>query len=418
MKIIRSFILITVKITGGLGNQLFQYAAGKSLAYDLNTDLYLDISHYSDFGLPEHVKYYLNNFNIKIDGYTTSLSWKIKKKINEIKKQEEIIFSDYEEVYGTNSTYKSEIKNLKGNICLDGYWGNEKYFGHNEKIIKDNLQLKKSPNKKNKKILKKMPSINSVALTVRRGDYLDPYFKAQFGFCTLSYYKKAIDEIIKEVNDPIFYIFSDDPEWVKKNIKLSHPTHYISHNYESKEYWEDIRLISSCKHFIMGNSTFSWWGSWLSENKSKIVIGPEPWLNSYTSKDMMPKHWKKIKCDRSEIFKNSKHLNYMLEKIELKKKDNVKINSKKNFIERFEDNIIQIVTNSESPTLLKIYDENIPPIFIRFEKGISKRYVYLDKTININNIIISNESETKLKIVDLKIKSVKEAISEKYKNKT
>jgi len=407
--------MITAKITGGLGNQLFQYAAARSLAYDLNTDLYLDISHYSGHNLPKHVKYLLNNFNIKIDGYTNSFAWKMKKKIKKLKKEDETIFSDYEDVYGTNSTYKPQIKNLKGNIYLDGYWGNEKYFIQNKNIIKRELQLKKSPNKKNKKILEEISSVNSIALTVRRKDYLDPYFKAQFGFCTLSYYREAIKKIVKETKNPIFYIFSDDPEWVKKNIILSYPTYYISHNYKSKEYWEDLRLISSCKHFIMANSTFSWWGSLLGDNNS-IIIGPKPWLNSYTTKDIMPRSWKRIKCDRSEIFENSKYFSYKQENIELKNNKKLRLNPEKILIKSFEDNIIRIVANAEFPTLLKISNENIPPILLRFEKGISIRYIYLDKTIDLHNLIITNESENKLKIVELEIKNVKYSISKRYKN--
>jgi hypothetical protein len=362
------------------------------------------------------VKYLLNHFNINFNGYAYSRIWKFKKKIEKFKKKNETLFSDYEDVYNSPSTYKEQIKDLNGNIYLDGYWGNENYFVHNEKIIKDDLQVKNLPDQKNKEILKKISSVNSVAVSVRRGDYLNPYFKAQFGFCTLDYYKKAIKEISNKVENPIFYIFSDDPEWVEKNIKLGHRTVYISHNYKKKEYWEDIRLISSCKHFIMGNSTFSWWGSWLSKNKSKIVIGPEPWLNSYTSKDMMPKTWKKIKCDRSEIFENSKHLVYKIENVELKKNEVLQIKQKPRLIEneKKKDNIIKILINTEKATLLKISDEKIPPILISFERGISTRYIYLDRNINISNINII--SDTQIKTIDLEIRNVKDSISKKYTN--
>jgi len=412
--------LITVKISGGIGNQLFQYATGRSLANDLNSDLYLDLSYYSNFYLQKHSKYRLDNFDIKIDGYTHNLSCKVKKKIEKIKKEDETIFSDYGDTYGSDSTYKPQISDLKGNIYLEGYWQNEKYFIHNEKIIKDDLQLKSSPNKKNKNILKQLSSsVNSVALMVRRGDYLNPYLKAQFGFCTLSYYEKAIEKIAKEVENPIFYIFSDDPEWVKKNIKLSYPTHYISHNYKAEEDWEDIRLISSCKHIIMGNSSFSWWGAWLNKNKFKIAIGPEPWISSYTYEDIMPEHWTKIKYDNL-IFDTLNNVIYKETKTEL---NNVKlkINPNTDSIKQHsnkKDHILRILVDAESPTLLKIHDENIHPILVKFERGISIRYIYLDNMINIYNIIINNESETKLRVVDLEIRSVKNTISEKYKIKT
>ncbi|MDR0913061.1 MAG: alpha-1,2-fucosyltransferase [Methanobrevibacter sp.] len=397
--------MITVKIKGGLGNQLFQYSAARSLAYDMKTDLYLDLSWFDNYpNAPEHVKYLLNDFNIELSGFVGSYSWKLKKKINKIKKSSETQFKDYD-AHNEYYDYNEKIITLKDNIFLDGYWQDERYFLNNQEKIKENLEITTKPTKKNKILLKEIDSNNSIALTVRRGDYLTPSRKAQFGFCTLDYYNKAAEIIAKKVDNPIFYIFSDDPDWVEKNIKLNYPTNYISHNNKAKKYYEDLRLISHCKHHIMANSTFSWWGSWLSENPSKIAIGPEPWFNRYTMPHIMPKNWVRLKCDRSEIFNGAKNSIYKVKDIKINENETKEINSSAILPENQNDNIMKLTLLSEKKGILKIHFEKMNPIAIGYGKKISERYIYLDKEISLDNLKISNIGKSQLIINDLEIKN-------------
>ena len=139
-------------------------------------------------------------------------------------------------------------------------------------------------------------SSDAVAIHVRRGDYISNQNTTEFhGICSLDYYHKAIDEIISKVNDPHFFVFSDDPEWTQENLKIDAPTTYVAHNSSDKNY-EDLRLMSLCNHFIIANSSFSWWGAWLSRNESKIVIAPSRWFQDikYNDSDRLPEEWKRI----------------------------------------------------------------------------------------------------------------------------
>ncbi|MGL6298362.1 MAG: alpha-1,2-fucosyltransferase [Methanobacteriaceae archaeon] len=392
--------MITVNITGGLGNQLFQYATARSLSKNMKTKLYLDLSHYNSSSLPNHVKYYLNHFNIKTSGIKGDLKWRINSKIS----GEEERFEDYSDVY-ENYSYKKNIEDLKGNIYLDGYWANESYFIENEEVIRDDLKIVTPPSKENKSFMKELEGENGVALSVRRGDYLEPYFKAQFGFCTLSYYEKAINKISSKIDNPKFYVFSDDPEWVMDKIKIKYPTKYISHNYKKGKYYEDLRLMSLCKHFIMANSTFSWWGAWLSQNKNKIVVGPEPWLNNYIPNEMMPKKWLKVKCNRSEIFNKSLELVYKCENIKLTDEfelNPINLNKKYDY-----DSIIKISISSTCSGTLKIYNNLTSHIIIGYDSGNCERYIYLDKKIPLDTLKLSNDNKNIINM-KLEIKKVKE----------
>ncbi|PKL66223.1 MAG: hypothetical protein CVV28_11825 [Methanobacteriales archaeon HGW-Methanobacteriales-1] len=262
--------MITVKLMGGIGNQLFQYAFGRSISSDLHTELLFDLSHYdSDYSKSlRHDNYALKHFkieNIEFYKYSDEL----------IDESSEI--SIYKEDFFNEITGFPLFRNFSAiqlPAYFEGYWQSEKYFIHNEKIIRENFQFKKSLSGKNKLIAKDILDHDSVAMHIRRGDYLD-YTK--FGVCTEDYYQKSISFIEKQVKNPKFFIFSDDPEWVKKNIHIPHPTYHVTNNSVENGH-KDLQLMSLCKNFIIANSTFSWWGSWLSNNKNKIITIPKPWF--------------------------------------------------------------------------------------------------------------------------------------------
>ncbi len=301
--------MITVKIMGGLGNQLFQYAFGRSLSIDLDTELFFDVSHFdTEYAKSiRHIFYSLNLFNIK-ENFNNQ-------KFSDDNNDESSKLNCYQEAYFNEITDFPSYRNIN-KIQLPGYfngfWQSEKYFFHNQNIIRNDLQLKNPIHGKNKAIANDILEHNSVALHIRRGDYND---LPHFGMCDTDYYKKSISIIEERVENPKFFIFADDHDWVKKNINISHPTYHITHNNVENGY-EDLRLMSLCKHFIIANSTFSWWGAWLSSNDDKIVILPKPWLISRLpavryidiGKQFIP-----ILNDHSEVFNKSRRVLFRLD---------------------------------------------------------------------------------------------------------
>ena len=138
-----------------------------------------------------------------------------------------------------------------------------------------------------------MQQCNSVSIHVRRGDYMNGYYYNLLGqVCNLDYYKRAIDEIKRRVDRPYFFIFSDDKEYVAKNLVLDEAT-YVDFN-SGKDSWQDMYLMTQCRHHIIANSTFSWWGAWLATHEDKIVVAPPRWFNDMEHDDIIPPEWIRI----------------------------------------------------------------------------------------------------------------------------
>lgn len=291
--------MIITKLQGGLGNQMFQYAVGKFLAEKNNAELKLDIS---NFGQEDKKttprKFELKNFNIN-----TKIATREEIKYFKKYKKSNIRFFRflYNKIFADDSIYISqksyyfdpEILKLKDNIYLNGEWQSEKYF----KNIRNILTQEFTPKIKSytyEKYIEKIQSTDSISIHIRRGDYLNKKLLENYGICSLDYYNKAIKLIIEKISNPTFFIFSDDIEWVKENLKIDFPTIFVS-NGEIKDY-EELILMSKCKHNIIANSSFSWWGAWLNQNPNKIVIAPKNWFKneSWAPKDLIPENWLRI----------------------------------------------------------------------------------------------------------------------------
>src|SRR5207248_9354724 len=123
----------------------------------------------------------------------------------------------------------------------------------------------------------------------------NPTASQTFGVCSLAYYHAAIDELAQTIKAPYFFVFSDDIPWAQQNLALAYPVTYVSHNGAERDY-EDLRLMSQCKHHIIANSTFSWWGAWLGAHPGKIVIGPRQWFRNadYDTPDLLPASWLRL----------------------------------------------------------------------------------------------------------------------------
>ena len=195
--------------------------------------------------------------------------------------------------------FNSSYLQIRNNRYLIGYWQSEKYFINIESFLRKELMIKIEPSAINLQILKEIKTNNqSVSLHIRRGNYVNvESVNKVHGTTKLNYYYEAIKTIAKICEQPVFYIFSDDINWAKENLKLSYKHVYIDHNSAKKDY-EDLRLMSACKHNILANSTFSWWGAWLNVNKEKIIIAPREWFadpeKNKESESIIPKTWVRL----------------------------------------------------------------------------------------------------------------------------
>jgi len=188
--------------------------------------------------------------------------------------------------------FNPKISKLSDNTYIEGYWQSEKYFKSIENIIRQEVTLKKPFFNKYKSLIDKT---NSIAIHIRKGDYVtDMKTNEAHGVCPLDYYYTAIKKIVESVALPHFFVFSDDITWAKNNLKIKHPVIFVSDK-QNKNH-EELMLMSMCKHQIIANSAFSWWGAWLNNNPNKIVIAPRKWFNnlSINTKDLIPEPWIKI----------------------------------------------------------------------------------------------------------------------------
>jgi hypothetical protein len=294
--------MIITRLNGGLGNQLFQYAVGRHLAEINKTHLKIDtslLSKNNDSSLFNH-KYALWPFNIKED-------FASEEEVNKLTRSNLFIRYIYRKlgmIGGLKSStnivekqgfkFEPEILRLKNNVCLSGYWQTEKYFINIEKIIRQELSFNLPQKDRDREIAAHMNTCSSVSIHFRRG-YLITDKNNVHGVLDYDYYHRCIERLTHVVKNPHFFIFSDDHEWVKKNVRLTYPTTIIAHNGLDKHY-EDLRLMSQCKHHIIANSSFSWWSAWLNPRKDKIIYAPTQWLTDKNCEinDLYPVSWYKI----------------------------------------------------------------------------------------------------------------------------
>lgn len=283
---------IIVKLQGGLGNQLFQYAAGRAFSIYKNTNLKLDLDFFAFPKQNTPRTYALNAFSIQASIATAKDIEQIKPNI--LNRSIQYLLPYYRRTFLNEQCefcYDPNILKCRGNVYLSGYFQSEKYFKHIEETIKADFTLKDAPNSANSFLLQKIKASNSVAIHIRHGDYVsNNIINSYHGVCNLEYYEKAVNHIATETNLN-YFIFSDDPNWCKLNLGFLNNQTIIDCNQLMPH--EDLRLMSHCKHFIIANSTFSWWGAWLSLNPTKIVIAPKRWLNVNTQdlRDLFPSNW-------------------------------------------------------------------------------------------------------------------------------
>jgi hypothetical protein len=168
------------------------------------------------------------------------------------------------------------VLKLGGNVCLKGFWQSWRYFADIQDLIHQEFTLKSPLGVGATELAKKIQGVTAVGIHIRRGDYVSNPVTHQFhGICDLDYYARAISCMAEAVQQPYFFVFSDEPQWARENLKIDFPCTIIDPNHQD---YEDLYLLSLCQHFIIANSSFSWWAAWLSSNPGKSVIAPRRWF--------------------------------------------------------------------------------------------------------------------------------------------
>lgn len=297
--------MIYLYIIGNCGNQLFQYAFAKKMALETNDKITIcwkskedmlkrnQLNNYS-LDIHDNITYHKKHFLRTIFYKARSLS-SPDGSYRKFERKWARLFSFFGIYNMTIGYFDYKIRNTKDKY-ITGYFESSKYFNQIKDVIREQYTPIYSKNEVNTNLYTLINSTESVCITIRRGDFLSSEYRDQFMVCTEDYFYKAIEIIKSKVSNPAWFIFSDDIEWVKNNMKFPSPTYYESGN---DEIWEKLRLMSSCKHFIISNSTFSWWAQYLSKNDKKVVVAPSVWRwNDPYSNDIYENSWELVDVEQ------------------------------------------------------------------------------------------------------------------------
>lgn len=288
--------MIVSLITDRLGNQLFQYAAAKALAIRNNTILKIDKRYYE--------QYAPKGFFYELDAFCIPQQFAAKEEVKEYTwESDSLFYRALRKVYPKYSyfersfEYDNNFKKLGNKVYLRGFWQSYKYFEDIEDIIRQEFSFKEVIDIEKDVLAKDILSTDSVCISIRRGDHVtSPQIGKTFGQCNKDYYDNALEIIEQKKKKLKLFVFSDDIEWCRGNLRFKHPTIFVKHNFKNSRYDYYLQLMSMCKHFIIPVSTFPWWGAWLSTNKDKIVVAPKRWLNNpnINTNDLCPPNWIRI----------------------------------------------------------------------------------------------------------------------------
>lgn len=290
--------MIILHLSGGLGNQMFQYAFGRATARRLDAELVFDLSNAT---LQIHNGFELDRvFNIEgrvarnadMKAVMGCMRYVSIRRLARRLGLGKVLPVPY--VLEPHYHFAQEMLSIPDNKYLSGYWQSEKYFEKVAGTIRSDFTFRAPFSSLDASVAAKMSNQNETAISlhVRRGDYVSNEAASQvYGKCTSEYYRKAIIYVAERVKAPHLYIFSDDMDWVKNNMELPLQCTFVEHNRGALSF-QDMRLMSMCKHHIIANSSFSWWGAWLSPAADKIVIAPKKWFADGRSiDDLFPSDW-------------------------------------------------------------------------------------------------------------------------------
>lgn len=293
--------MIVTRVHGGLGNQMFQYALGRRLALHHGTELLLDLSFFDmKDGTHTPRPFELDVFRVK---YRPAKAVELRpflraRESRFLRVRDRLLpFPARHPLFAQPGFgFYPRALEVPANVYMDGYWQSEKYFKDAEATVRSDLSFSAAPIGANAAVARRIQDTNAVSVHVRRGDYAtDPTTNAHHGVCDGAYYEAAMQRIRHAHPEAAFFIFSDDPAWAKENLRSDAPMTVVDHNHGSASY-EDMRLMSLCKHHIIANSSFSWWGAWLNPDPDKTVIAPRQWFRdpAIDTRDLLPARWTRL----------------------------------------------------------------------------------------------------------------------------
>ena len=287
--------MIVTQLLGGLGNQLFQYAMGRALALRHGVELRLDTSHFGDYRLRNYV---LGRFDI----HAAELSVDERVALGLAAKHSTRFGTMIRRLIGRPSMpvvrergfeFDPSAANAAAHCYLQGYWQSPKYFKFVDSVIRKDLRVSTDLCGRNADLAEQIGARLAVSVHVRRGDYAaNPQTNQYHGTCPPDYYRTAEELLRSRVGAFQLFLFSDDPAWARANLRFSSPVVVVDHN-GPEDGHEDLRLMTMCRHHIIANSTFSWWGAWLCGHAEKIVVAPRNWFREarHSTADLIPEDW-------------------------------------------------------------------------------------------------------------------------------
>lgn len=297
--------MIVVRLMGGLGNQMFQYALGRHLALRRGAELKLDLTWYARRerkGRGAERPYALHHFAVAAPvarrwevPYTGSSRW-VRLAAQAARR---LPAGRLAVVREDGLPFDPAVLDAPDGSYLFGYWVTERYFSEVAGVIRSDFTVQSPPEGLNRALLDEITSTESVSVHVRRGDYAHRLHTREYhGLLSPSYYEAAVEAVLGHTEAPRFFVFSDDPAWCRENLAfpaLPSPATFVDHNGVATAF-EDLRLMSHCRHHVIANSTFSWWAAWLNPDPAKRVYAPRRWLSGpgADTRDVVPPGWSRL----------------------------------------------------------------------------------------------------------------------------
>ena len=282
------------KLSGGIGNQMFQYAAARALALRLDAPLILDISWFSTH---EERPFALDKFSISGEVYHTPFA-DSKLLAGPISKLATPLIKTHFGVPAYKAgqfNFDPYILQIKDGVYLKGYWQSEKYFQQAAEKIRFDFKCKHPLTSPRQETANHIDTKKAISVHVRRGDYITSAKNDPNHTCSPEWYSVAMEKMALDLPEPVFFIFSDDPDWARKNLPSKWESHFVEPQNDRRDF-EDMYLMSRCQRHIIANSSFSWWVAWLNASETKRVIAPTKWFADaqLDATDLIPESWHKI----------------------------------------------------------------------------------------------------------------------------
>lgn len=288
--------MIIVKIQGGLGNQMFQYAIAKSLAAHYKTTYAFDhrfLEDRSPAATHTFRNYDLDIFRVKAKRASASNLYLFEHKWPKWKRYcvRLNLLAPHCSYAERHYQFDPGVFSQGPHLYLDGYWQSPKYFSAIAEDLRGDFTFVHKIETQSLPILTQVMTSDSVCINVRRGDFLHNRFHR---VCDESFYAKAISIAKEKINHPRFFLFGDDVQWFLDRFdSLTEEITVVDHQHDGYKYGNKLQLMASCKHFIIPNSTFAWWAVWLADCDDAVVIAPSKWFNdpAWDTRDLIPDHW-------------------------------------------------------------------------------------------------------------------------------